>query len=61
MVANFYRLILTLLLIFAGGLLVLSGFGLIELSKDLLLYLGVGLLTLAVLVYILGRRGHGEQ
>lgn len=44
---NIYKLFLVILLIFAGSLLVLAGTNLIELSLELLLYLGLGLLALA--------------
>ncbi len=52
--ASSYRLILVILLIFSGFLLILAGIKLIDLSTDLLLYLGIGLLTLAVVTYFAG-------
>lgn len=59
---NFYKLILVVLLIFAGALLVLAGTKLIELSLNLLLYIGVGLLILAaVYYYIYPKKKGGES
>lgn len=48
-----YKLILVTLLVFSGLLLVLAGTKLIQLSLDLLLYLGIGLLSTAIVYYFL--------
>lgn len=50
---NWKKILLIVLLVFAGLLLTLAGANLIELSKDLLLYLGIGLIILAILYYFL--------
>lgn len=55
------RLLLVILLIFAGTLLILAGTNLIELSKDLLLYLGIGLVVLAVSYYFLLKEKRGGE
>ena len=52
--ASSYRLILVILLIFSGFLIILAGIKLIDLSTDLLLYLGIGLLILSVVTYFSG-------
>ncbi len=53
--------ILVLLLTFAGVLLVLAGLKLIQLSLDLLLYLGIGLVSLAFLSYLLYPTSGGDK
>ncbi len=59
--ANFKKLLLIVLLIFSGVLLILAGTNLIEVSKDLNLYLGVGLIILAIAYYFLFPSGKIHQ
>lgn len=51
--ANFRKLLLLVLLIFSGIVLILAGTNLIEVSKNLNLYLGIGLIILAIAYYFL--------
>lgn len=46
------RFIFVILLFFAGILLILSGLSLISLSLNLLLYLGIGLVIMAIFYYL---------
>ena len=50
---NLYKLFLVLVLIFVGFLLLLAGLKLIELALNLILYLGIALLTLSVIYYFI--------
>lgn len=50
---NLKKLLLVAVLVVAGLLLTLAGLNLIELSKNLILYSGIGLLVLAILTYFL--------
>lgn len=53
---NLFRVkkyILVMLIFFLGSLLTLSGFNLIQLSSELVLYSGIGLLIIAVLYYFI--------
>lgn len=59
--ANFKKLLLIVLLIFSGVLLILAGTNLIEVSKDLNLYLGIGLIILAIAYYFLFPSGKMDK
>ena len=50
---NIKKMLLVGLLILVGLLLVLAGFGLVSIAQNLILYLGLGLLILAVIYYII--------
>ena len=55
------RLFSPIVLIFAGALLSLAGLGLIEITKDLLLYLGLSLIIIAVASIILTKKKLGGE
>lgn len=52
-IKNLKRLFLVLVLLALGGLLTLAGFELIQFSKDLTKISGLGLLTLAIIYYMI--------
>mgnify|MGYP001579838579 CR=1 FL=1 len=53
------RLFSPIVLIFAGALLSLAGLGLLQITNDLLLYLGLSLIIIAIASIILTKKSLG--